>query len=74
MLPLIVLALPLLMSAAVKSRQKRSFAFGNDESPKPCRIQSEGDQLRVLCRRDTKFEAVTALETTYGPSIEIVLL
>ena len=48
LLPLIVLALPLLMSAAVKSRQKRSFAFGNDESPKPCRIQSEGDQLRCI--------------------------
>lgn len=48
LLPLIVLALPLLMSAAVKSRQKRSFAFGNDESPKPCRFQSEGDQLRCV--------------------------
>ena len=48
LLPLILLALPLLMSAAVKSRQKRSFAFGNDESPKPCRIQSEGDQLRCV--------------------------
>ena len=48
LLPLILLALPLLMSAAVKSRQKRSFAFGNDESPKPCRIQSEGDQLRCI--------------------------
>ena len=48
LLPLILLALPLLMSAAVKSRQKRSFAFGNDESPKPCRIQSEGDKLRCI--------------------------